>query len=231
MVTQVYSLQYPDEALDCIRAGVDNVGLLLGDDMCPAALTLEQARRVFDAVGKLAVKVAILMHKEEEAVIEVAERLRPDVVHLCNTVYATPEFTAKLRRRIPGIKIMQAVAVTGDEAIAEAKKYEGYADFLMLDSVAVGVNDVGATLNGIGAAGVTHDWNISKRIVDEVNIPVFLAGGLGADNVYEAVVKVRPYGVDSLTKTTKIENGVYIRKDIEKVRAFVENARRAARDV
>jgi len=231
MVTQVFSLQYPDEALDCIRAGIDHIGLLLGDEMCPAALSFEQAKSVFDAVGHLAVKVAILMHKDEEMVLDIAEKLRPDIVHLCNTVYATPEFSAKLRARVPGIRIMQAVAVTGPEAVAEAKKYEGYADFLMLDSVAVGVNDVGATLNGIGAAGVTHDWNISKRIVEEVNIPVFLAGGLGPDNVYEAVQKVRPYGVDSLTKTTIVENGVYLRKDIEKVRGFVENARKAAKDI
>jgi phosphoribosylanthranilate isomerase len=67
--------------------------------------------------------------------------------------------------------------------------------------------------------------------VEEVNIPVVMAGGLGPDNVAEAIYKVRPYAVDSLTRTSIVENGKVIRKDPEKVRAFVKNARAAAMDI
>ena len=89
-----------------------------------------------------------------------------------------------------------------------------YADYLLLDTVMPG-------RKGIGAIGLPHDWNISKKIVEDAKIPVILAGGLGPDNVEEAIRKVRPFGVDSLTKTSvKDENGKLLHKDIEKVRQF-----------
>jgi phosphoribosylanthranilate isomerase len=48
----------------------------------------------------------------------------------------------------------------------------------------------------LGGTGRTHDWSISKKIRKAVNIPIFLAGGLHADNVAEAITQVRPFGVD-----------------------------------
>jgi phosphoribosylanthranilate isomerase len=44
----------------------------------------------------------------------------------------------------------------------------------------------------VGAVGVTHDWTISRRIVEHVQTPVMLAGGLGPDNVAEAIRAVGP---------------------------------------
>ncbi|HWS28757.1 MAG TPA: phosphoribosylanthranilate isomerase [Clostridia bacterium] len=223
MVTQVFSLQYPDEALACIAAGIDQIGLLIGDESCPACVTAEQAKAVFKAVGHRAVKVAILMVRDEDKIIELAKDLRPDIVHLCDeVVFATKPFADRLKAAVPGIKLMQGVPVDGPESVALAKSYEGIADFIMTDT---------NCSYGIGASGKTHDWEIDRRIVEEVNIPVVMAGGLGPDNVAEAIYKVRPYAVDSLTRTSIVENGRVIRKDPEKVREFVKNACAAAMDI
>ena len=48
----------------------------------------------------------------------------------------------------------------------------------------------------MGGTGKTHNWALSKRIREEVNIPVWLAGGLNSDNINEAIEYVQPYGVD-----------------------------------
>ena len=48
----------------------------------------------------------------------------------------------------------------------------------------------------LGGTGRAHDWEVSARIVAGVDVPVFLAGGLHAGNVAEAVRQVRPWGVD-----------------------------------
>ncbi|MBR2582280.1 MAG: hypothetical protein IKD61_02685 [Oscillospiraceae bacterium] len=80
------------------------------------------------------------------------------------------------------------------------------------------------TVPGIGAAGITHDWSIDRRIKEAVSVPVVLAGGLGPDNVEAAIAAVHPDGVDSLTATSVKENGILVRKDIEKVRAFCKKA-------
>jgi phosphoribosylanthranilate isomerase len=77
----------------------------------------------------------------------------------------------------------------------------------------------------IGALGVTHDSTISRRIVELVRTPAILAGGLGPDNVAEAIRAVRPHGVDSKTKTD--QDGSH-RKDLDRVRHFHEAARAAA---
>ncbi|MEA4911075.1 MAG: phosphoribosylanthranilate isomerase [Oscillospiraceae bacterium] len=233
MITSCFSFQYPDEALECISVGLNWCGLLSGDDRCPAAISLAQAKKVFDAIGNKATKVAILMFRDEQKVLEAAQMLRPDVLHLCDdTVFATSEFCKKAKTLVPGMRVMQGIAVGGPEtmesALADAKSYEGTADFLMLDSFVPGTSEVGATPNGVGAAGITHDWNVSARIVREVNIPVILAGGLWGENVGKAIATVHPYGVDSLTRTEIVREGVYIRKDTALVKKFVENAHKAA---
>jgi phosphoribosylanthranilate isomerase len=74
----------------------------------------------------------------------------------------------------------------------------------------------------IGALGIPHDWSISRRIVELVRTPVILAGGLGPDNVADAIRAVRPAGVDSKTKTD--QDGSHA-KDLERVRRFHETAR------
>ena len=75
----------------------------------------------------------------------------------------------------------------------------------------------------IGALGVTHSWEIDRRIVKSVKIPIIIAGGLGPDNVVDAIRAVQPAGVDSKTKTDKVD-GSYT-KDLQKVRQFVARAK------
>ncbi len=111
--------------------------------------------------------------------------------------------------------IMRAIPIVGDQSIETARAYHGVADCLLLDS-----HDLGD--RQIGALGRTHDWRISRRIVDEVGIPAILAGGLDADNVVDAIAAVRPAGVDSKTKTDLTDGSG---KDLEKVRRFVDAAK------
>jgi phosphoribosylanthranilate isomerase len=111
---------------------------------------------------------------------------------------------------------MRSVPVVGLESVEIARTYEGIADFLLLDSYS-------ADDRQIGALGVTHDWSISRQIVRSLRTPVVLAGGLGPDNVADAIRLVGPAGVDSKTKTDKGETHT---KDLEKVRLFAQAAKR-----
>ena len=90
--------------------------------------------------------------------------------------------------------------------------------------------NIKVAVDAIGAAGVTHDWRVDRAIVEAVKLPVILAGGLGPDNVADAIRAVRPAGVDSLTKTSVKENGVLVRKDIALVREFCRRAKEAAEE-
>jgi phosphoribosylanthranilate isomerase len=72
---------------------------------------------------------------------------------------------------------------------------------------------------------VTHSWELDRRIIESVRIPAIIAGGLGPENVQDAVRVVRPAGVDSKTKTDR-SDGTHT-KDLEKVSAFLNAARSA----
>jgi phosphoribosylanthranilate isomerase len=109
---------------------------------------------------------------------------------------------------------MRSIPVMGEASIAIARSYDGIVDFLLLDSHRESDRQ-------IGALGITHDWTISRRIVEAVKTPVILAGGLGPDNVADAIRAVRPAGVDSKTKTDR--NGSH-QKDLDRVRRFQEAA-------
>ena len=118
------------------------------------------------------------------------------------------------------------VADTREAAIAHFKAgyedfcepYDDLVDFMLLDSHAAGDKQ-------IGALGITHDWSVSRRLVEAVDTPCILAGGLGPDNVADAIAAVRPAGVDSKTRT---DMGDSHKKDPVKIRAFVTNAREAS---
>jgi phosphoribosylanthranilate isomerase len=101
-----------------------------------------------------------------------------------------PDLVA-LRRELPDVSIVQVVHVTGASAIDEAVTFVPHVDTILLDS---GAPD--ATARELGGTGRTHNWEISAEIVRRVWVPVFLAGGLGPDNVAEAIRQVRPHGVD-----------------------------------
>jgi phosphoribosylanthranilate isomerase len=116
---------------------------------------------------------------------------------------------------------MRSVPICGAGSVSIAQSYDRIADYLLLDSYR-------AADRQVGALGVTHDWKISRRIVELVGIPVILAGGLGPDNVGDAIRAVRPTGVDSKTKTDR--DGSHA-KDLLRVRQFHEAARAAFEEV
>lgn len=220
MFTQIYSIQTVEEALACVEAGADRVGVLVGvpGGKFPCAIHEDEAKRIFEALEGKAVRVLISVADNEEDILSQTERLMPDVLHLCANFEGDAAFRERLRERLPGVKLMEAVGIVDESAVVDAKKKASYADLLILDSVS-------KTVPGVGAAGVTHDWSIDRRIMESVDIPVILAGGLGPENVAEAIEAVHPAGVDSLTKTSVVENGIILRKDIDRVREFCRIAK------
>lgn len=221
MITQIYTTQTADEALALVEAGVDHIGTTPTACGLPGEISVETCKTIFDAIDGRAVKCALTVADEADEILTMVKALRPDVLHICgNRFYATPKFVKEVKALVPGIRVMQAIPMTGPEAVDVAVSYGEFCDILILDSVS-------PTIDGIGAAGVTHDWNDSKKIVERSKAKVILAGGLGPDNVAEAIKFVKPWGVDSLTKTNKFAADGTFTKDIEKVKAFVKNAKNA----
>jgi phosphoribosylanthranilate isomerase len=216
MLTQIYEISTPEEARAIAAIGVDHIGVLVGTGEFPRELPLAAAAEIARAIAAPSKFSALFLTSDLAMVERWARELRPAVVHLgAAPQLVSPTATSALKQKLPHALVMRSVPVSGEESIAIAQSYDGIADFLLLDSYR-------ATDRQIGALGVTHDWQISRRIVERVRTPVILAGGLGPDNVAEAIRTVRPAGVDSKTKTDR--DGSHA-KDIERVRRFNEAAR------
>lgn len=116
----------------------------------------------------------------------------------CNALQIVDAFPdegfAELRAALPGVSLLKAVHVTDESAIERAVHLSTLADGLILDSGAPS-----GPVKVLGGTGLTHDWSISRRIVQSSHCPVFLAGGLKAENVAEAIRTVRPWGLDLCT--------------------------------
>ena len=216
MLVQIYEVQTPEEAVALARLGVDHVGVLVGDGVFPRELPVEQAKAIFAATPPGTKRVALSLSAELAEVARVARETQPDIIQI---QAATEDFsvavTRALKAQFPEILVMRAIPIIDETSIEIARSYQGVADFLLLDS-----HDTGS--RQFGALGRTHDWSLSRRIVNGVSIPAILAGGLSPDNVAEAIAAVRPVGVDSKTKTDRADGAG---KDLDKVRRFIAAAK------
>ena len=219
MKIQIYTMQSPDEALAVARLGVDHVGITPSSIGLPGEVSFAAAREIVAAVKGVATSVALTVENDLDAIEAMVQAVRPDILHLCALAGALPPAgVEKLRARLPGLPIMQAVSVAGQDAIQTALAYQAVSDYLILDTQA-------PDIAGIGASGIVHDWNISRQLVEQVKIPVILAGGLSSENVAEAIRVVRPWAVDSLTHTNQLLPGGGFRKDLQRIKRFVTAAR------
>lgn len=223
MIVQIYTMQTVEEALETAAVGVDYIGVTPSDRGLPGEIDFATARAIVDALEGKAKRVALSVESDLDAIVDMVDAVRPDVLHLCGDIaLVTPpqvvELKARLARRGLAVQILQAIPMTGPEALDHAAAFEPHVDMFILDSVA-------AHIGGIGAAGVTHDWAISAEIVRRSKLPVILAGGLSASNVAASIEQVKPWGVDSLTRTNRPLPDGGFRKDIQQIAAFVAAAR------
>jgi phosphoribosylanthranilate isomerase len=218
MLTQIYEVSTPEEARSISEIGVNHIGVLVGNGEFPRELSVEAAASVAAGVVPASKFSALFLTADLSLIEKRARQLHPAIVHLgAAPELLSPGDAATIKGKLAGMLLMRSIPVVGGASLAIARSYEGIADFLLLDSHRESDRQ-------IGALGVTHDWTISRRIVELVPIPVILAGGLGRDNVAEAIRVVRPAGVDSKTKTD--QDGSHA-KDLNRVRRFHEAARAA----
>ena len=219
MLTQIYEISSPDEARGVSEIGIDHVGVLVGDGEFPREQPLSRAAEIAAAIVAPARFSALFLTARVAMIIEWARALKPAIIHLgAAPELLAPDQVAIIKAALADSLIMRSVPVYGEESIDIARTYEGVANYLLLDSHRPSDKQ-------IGALGVPHDRSISRRIVEAVGTSVILAGGLGPDNVAQAIAVVRPAGVDSKTKTDR--EGSHA-KDLERVRRFYETARASA---
>lgn len=97
----------------------------------------------------------------------------------------------EIRKALPAVKIVQVIHVIDERSIEEAIAISEQVDALLLDS-----GNPALEIKILGGTGRVHNWQLSRKIVKQSKVPVFLAGGLNATNVREAIDTVQPFGLD-----------------------------------
>ena len=97
----------------------------------------------------------------------------------------------QIKSVLPAVKIVQVIHVINEKSIDEAIAISERVDALLLDS-----GNPNLQTKELGGTGRVRNWALSRKIVERSKVPVFLAGGLNANNVKEAIDKVQPYGLD-----------------------------------
>jgi phosphoribosylanthranilate isomerase len=253
-IVQIYEVQNPDEAEALVDLGVDHIGSVLTDSAQRKNETILKTVRVIQQAGAKSGIIPLL--KDPEIIFQALDYYQPDFVHFCDLLSPFPkdqaivarEYDALLslqsavKKRYPQIAIMRSLSVprAGVSQTNEIQKnilrfaglFAPSADFFLIDTLIGNPEDHSPqpVAGYVGITGELCDWNIAKAIITVSPIPVILAGGISGENVFEAITTLKPAGVDSCTKTNAVdEQGrpVRFKKDMNKVRRLVEEARRA----
>jgi phosphoribosylanthranilate isomerase len=168
-----------------------------------------------DAIARIAATVpppiaTFLLTSEQspETIIAQQRRCGTNTLQLCDHLPVT--VYPRLRDALPGIGLVQVVHVADEASVDYAIAAAAHVDALLLDS-----GNLNLAVRQLGGTGRTHDWTLSRRIRDAIRIPLFLAGGLNAANVAEAIAAVEPFGLDLCSSVRTNDN-----LDPVKLRAF-----------
>jgi phosphoribosylanthranilate isomerase len=178
-----------DEARLAIAHGAAAVGLVSAMPSGPGVISEDEIARIAAAIPPGVDSFLLTALTRADAIAAQHARCRTTTVQLCDRL--APGEHAKLRRALPGVRLVQVVHVTGEESIDEARAAAPEVDALLLDS-----GDASLAVKQLGGTGRVHDWTLSRRIRDAIDQPLFLAGGLDEHNVAEALRRVAPFGVD-----------------------------------
>lgn len=178
-----------EEARLAIRCGASALGLVSAMPSGPGPIPEELIAEIAAAVPPGVASFLLTSKQDAGSIIKQQRRCRTNTLQLVDRI--SVQTYQKLRRELPGIGLVQVVHVTGEESIVEAITVSEFVDAILLDS-----GNQSLPVKELGGTGRTHDWNLSRQIVESVRVPVYLAGGLKSENVADAIRQVRPFAVD-----------------------------------
>jgi phosphoribosylanthranilate isomerase len=177
------------EAELAIRYGASAIGLVSAMPSGPGVIDDESIALIAAKVPPAIATFLLTSRQDVASIVEQQRRARTNTLQIVDRLEEGSY--DDLREALPDIAIVQVIHVTGEESIREALEVAPQVDAILLDS-----GNQKLPVKELGGTGRTHDWTISRTIRESVDVPIFLAGGLNADNVVEAINQVGSFGLD-----------------------------------
>lgn len=178
-----------EEARLAVAAGASALGLVARMPSGPGVIDDAVIARIAASVPPPVATFLLTSETDADAIVDHVRRCGTSTVQLVDQV--DDRTYAAIRKTVPHVKIVQVLHVADEDVIAAAQDLAPGVDAFLLDS-----GNPKLAVKELGGTGRVHDWDLSRRVVDKVNKPVFLAGGLRPENAAEAVRRVRPFGLD-----------------------------------
>ena len=178
-----------EEARMAINHGASALGLVSEMPSGPGVISLDKIAEIAAFVPP---PIATFLLSSKTDVAQIIEQ------HQCchtTTIQIVDRLTVGtyrvLKEALPGISVVQVIHVYDEGSLEDAVSISNEVDAILLDS-----GNQSATIKELGGTGKVHNWDISRQIVEQLSIPVFLAGGLNPGNIKQAIQSVKPFGID-----------------------------------
>ncbi len=177
------------EAQLAINCGASALGLVGPMPSGPGIIDDSQIKKIASAVPPPISTFLLTSETNANDIINHYKKVNTSVIQMVDAL--TDNGYAQIRQHCPHIKLVQVIHVIDDDSIDQAIHAAQFVDAILLDS-----GNPNLSVKELGGTGRTHDWQLSKTIKEKIGIPLFLAGGIGPDNVTEAIRTVQPFGID-----------------------------------
>jgi len=254
IIVQLYEIQEPHEAEKLIGLGVDRIGSVI---LSPDSWKVPALRDVVRlARGSGAASSLIPLMAREDDILRALDYYQPDFVHFCELIPLAPRDQEKrealcaalngiqkrVKKEFPEMRITRSipipepgpadVAPVREAILGIARALEGTSDCFMTDTLSgYGKQDANQPVAGyVGITGNVCDWEMARALVEASPRPLILAGGIAPENVFEAICRVNPAGIDSCTQTNARDHRgrpIRFKKDMDRVRQLLDEVRRA----
>ncbi|MEW6508308.1 MAG: phosphoribosylanthranilate isomerase [Bacteroidota bacterium] len=204
-----------EEANLAIKHGAYAIGLVSNMPSGPGVISENLIEEIAASVPLTVLTFLLTSKQLVDEIIFQHKKCKTNTIQICDRLLSGTH--KQLKEALPGIKIVQVVHVIDENSLKEAIEISENVDAILLDS-----GNQRLTVKELGGTGRIHDWQISRKIRESVNVPVFLAGGLNPHNVCEAIRFVRPFGVDICSGVRT--NG---KLDEQKLKTFFDKVREA----
>jgi phosphoribosylanthranilate isomerase len=178
-----------EEASLAVRYGASALGLVSSMPSGPGVIPDNRIAEIAATVPPGVATFLLTSAQDAETIIAQQRHAGVNTLQICDRL--TGGSYEDIRAALPGVKLVQVVHVTGPESLDEARLVATQVDTILLDS-----GNQSLAVKELGGTGRVHDWTISRAIRAAIDIPLYLAGGLYAGNVVEAIDAVRPFALD-----------------------------------
>ena len=178
-----------EEAFLAIKHGADALGLVGNMPSGPGVIADELISQITKHIPPPIATFLLTSERKASDIIAHHQKVQTNTIQIVDSLLEMDY--AKIREAIPTVKIVQVIHVLNEKQIDEALEIEQWVDAILLDS-----GNPNLKVKILGGTGNSHDWKLSRKIREAVNKPVFLAGGINAQNVKQAIAEVNPYGID-----------------------------------